>query len=213
VANRSYFSYTRQIPPLRALSHDDFMETLKVLVILHDILRPENVTSLNRSIELALVNAATDLEVRWKDGLFYPSGAKELDEKLISDNLDFIKAWPEVRAQFSTALAHFRNSLHDAAARKDAITNAYSSIERLAALVLGNDKNFENNSNALVDFLELPSEYKNIVHYYKQIAHQYSSRHAGSEFAHAETEAFIYLTGLLMRLTAEKSPPRAKPRR
>ena len=148
----------------------------------------------------------------WKDGLFYPGGAKELDEKLINDNLDFLQAWPETRAQFLTAPTHFRNSLENVAARKDAITNAYSVIEGLARSVLGNDKNFDNNSNALVDFLELPLEYKNIVHYFKQIAHKYSSRHAGEEFSHAETEAFIYLTGLLMRLIAEKAPRPAKAR-
>jgi hypothetical protein len=211
-ANSFNYGSSRIIPRLRELTHDDFMETLKVLMSLYDVLRPENLEKLNGSIELALANAATDLGVRWKDGVFYPSGAKELDEKLINDNLDFLRAWPEVRAQFSTALTHFRNSLENVAARKDAITNAYSAIERLTRAVLGNDKNFENNSNALVDFLELPGEYKNIVHYYKQIAHQYSSRHAGSEFSHAETEAFIYLTGLLMRLIAEKAPREAKGR-
>lgn len=173
---------------------------------LYDVLRPENLEKLNGSIELALANAATDLGVRWKVGLFYPSGAKELDEKLISDNLDFLHRWPEVRQQFSTALTHFRNSLERVAARKDAITNAYSAMEGLTRSVLGNDKSFDKNSNALVDFLELLGEYKNIVHYYKQIAHQYSSRHAGSDFTHAETEAFIYLTGLLMRLIAGKAP-------
>jgi hypothetical protein len=91
-----------------------------------------------------------------------------------------------------------------------AITNAYSAIEGLTRVILGNEKNFENNSNTLVDFLELPGEYKNIVHYYKQIAHNYSSRHAGEEFSHAETEAFVYLTGLLMRLISEKATQRAK---
>lgn len=208
--NQYNYGGAMTIPPVRILTRDNFIATLKVLVLLHDNLHPENAERLNRLTEFALARAATDLGVRWKDGLFYPSGAKELDEKLINDNLDFLQTWPKVREQFATALTHFRNSLENVAARKDAITNAYSAIEGLTRVVLGNDKNFDNNSNALVDFLELPGEYKNIVHYYKQIAHNYSSRHAGEEFSHAETEAFVYLTGLLMRLISEKSMQRAK---
>ena len=206
-ANQYSYSVSLAIPGLRALTGDDFTATLKVLVLLHGALHPQNVVRLNQSIELALASAATDLGIRWKSGLFYPSGAKELDEKLINDNLDFLQTWPDVRAQFSTALTHFRSSLQNVAGRKDAITNAYSAVEGLARATLSNDKSFDNNSNALVDFTGLPSEYKNIVHYYKQIAHRYSSRHAGEEFSHSETEAFIYLTGLLMRLILEKATP------
>ena len=41
-ANRMNYDYSLHIPPLRAITHDDFMETLKTLVLLHDILHRQN---------------------------------------------------------------------------------------------------------------------------------------------------------------------------
>lgn len=203
-ANTFNYDVSLNIPSLRTLTKDDFMETLKILILLYKSINPRNIPRLNQSIELALGMTVNDLSVRWKDGLFYPSGAKELDEKLINENIEWLEEFPNARERFITALDHFKKSLKDSSSRKDAITNAYSAIEFLAQKALGNKKNFEDNSNPLVNLIGLVSEYKNILHYYKQIAHEYSSRHAGSEFSHIETEAFIYLTGILMRIIREK---------
>ena len=193
------------IPSLEHITSSDFLQTLKILVILYNSLNSKNIIRLNRSIELALSMATIDLGVRWKDGLFYPSGAKELDDKLINENLDWLSSFSEAKNFFQTSLNHFNKSLTSESARKDAVTNAYSSMEALEKKILNNSKNFDVNSNELVELIKLPTEYKNIVHYYKQIAHSYSSRHAGSEFSHEEAEAFIYLTGILMRLLSSKS--------
>jgi hypothetical protein len=193
-----------QVPPPWSLTHDDFMETLKVLVMMYEVVRsPEGASIIDKCIRAGLTMTTTDLGVRWAVGMFYPSGAKELDEKLIGDNLDWLSGRPDVRSQFARALEHFSHSYSDPSARKDAITNAFSAIERLAREALGNNKVFDNNSDALVEFLELPKEYRNIFFYYRRIAHGYSSRHAGTQCSHLETETFIYLTGLLMRLINE----------
>lgn len=143
-----------------------------------------------------------DLGVFWKDGKFYLSGAKELDEALIGDTLEWLSKYPKTQKQFAVALDHYKKSIQSVTAGKDAITNAYTSIENLAKEILKNDKIFEKNSDVFVDKLGLTNEYKNIVHYYKQLAHEYGSRHANSDPAHKEVEAFIYLTGLLLRLAA-----------
>ncbi len=203
-ANDTNYGYNTFIPNLKELTRNDFMETLKILHLVYMVLKSTNNKKMvDEWIETALAASTTDLGIRWKDGMFYPSGAKELDEKLIDDNLDWLNKFPEVKKQFSTALQHFKTSLSNTAARKDAITNSYSSMERLAQNILSNNENFKTNSNTLVTYLNLPKEYANILHYYKQIAHEYSSRHAGSECNHNETEAFIYLTGLLMRLMSK----------
>jgi len=146
--------------------------------------------------------AEADLGVFWKDGKFYPSGAKELDRALIEDPLEWLADHPLTQKQFLVALGHYERSLQSVDAGKDAITNCYTSVERLAQEILKNDKSFDKNSDALVDALGLPKEYKNIVHYYKSIANEYGSRHAGSNPLPAEVEAFVYLTGLLLRLMA-----------
>ncbi len=202
--NRRNFSDSIRVPDIINITRNDYMETLKVLVLLYNDSSKEQKISISSSIELALSQSAIDLGIRWKDGMFYPSGAKELDEKLINDNLEWLEKYPETRTMYSAALSRFNISLTDPSARKDAITNAYSAIESLSRVLLNNKKNFEANSNEVVDKLGLPKEYKSIVHYYKQIAHEYSSRHAGSEFSHEEAEAFIYMTGILIRLIINK---------
>lgn len=141
-----------------------------------------------------------DLGVFWKSGKFYLSGAKELDQALISDSLEWLIHYPAAREHFLVALEHYKKSISNIPAGKDAITNSYTSVESLAQEFLQNDIPFDKNSNELVDKLDLPKEYKQVIHYYKQLAHEYGSRHAGNDPKHKEVEAFIYLTGLLLRL-------------
>lgn len=161
-----------------------------------------NLYNFNERMNRIILLSETDLGVFWKEGKFYLSGAKELDDALIGDTLEWLSKYQKTQKQFSISLDHYKKSLQNVAAGKDAITNAYTSIEALTKEVLNNDKSFDKNSDALVDKLGLIKEYKNIVHYYKQLAHEYGSRHAGSNPTHKEVEAFVYLTGLLLRLIA-----------
>lgn len=160
----------------------------------------------SQRVEETILLSHPDIGIFWKDGIFYKAGAKELDNALVKENLIWLDNYPDTKKLFDTALKHFKESFENKAARKDAITNAYSAIEGLVRSILVNNNTFEKNSDILVDKLRLSKEYKNIVYNYKQIAHNYSSRHAGGlEFSNAEAEAFIYLTGLLMRLISHLS--------
>ncbi len=159
-----------------------------------------NIWNFNERMNRIMLLSETDLGVFWKDGKFYLSGAKELDEALISDTLEWLSNYPATQKQFAIALGHYKKSIQTSSAGKDAITNSYTSVEALAKEILKNDRSFDKNSDELVEKLGLPKEYKNIVHYYKQLANEYGSRHAGSDPTHKEVEAFVYLTGLLLRL-------------
>src|SRR3989338_2991701 len=202
---------------LEKMSAGDFYKTLEVVEKCHQYIaegltqeiyerysfeqdKKINQRHFEERMERIMLLSEGDLGVFWKDGKFYPSGAKELDEALIADTLDWLEKYPAARKQFSVALKHYEKSLQDVSAGKDTITNCYTSIENLAQEHLQNKHNFEKNSNALVEKLGLPTEYKNVVNYYKQLAHEYGSRHAGTDPKPKEVEAFVYLTGLLMRL-------------
>lgn len=204
---------------LQQMAAGDFTKTLEIIEKLreyleqglaqeiygryyHDPAKTVNLRLFDRKMEGIMLLSGSKIGVFWNDGKFYPAGAKELDAALISDPLDWLEKYPRTRAQFLTALKHYEASTTDPSTRKDAITNAYTAMECLAQEHLSNNRNFDKNSNDLVEKIGLPSEYKNIVHYYKLIANEYSSRHAGSEVSLAEVEAFIYLTGLLLRLVS-----------
>lgn len=159
-----------------------------------------NIRNFNERMNRIMLLSETDLGVFWKDGRFYLSGARELDEALISDTLEWLSSYPAAQKQFAVALDHYKKSTQTPSAGKDTITNSYTSVEALAKEILKNNRSFDKNSDGLVEKLGLPNEYKNIVHYYKQLAHEYGSRHAGSDPTHREVEAFVYLTGLLLRL-------------
>ncbi len=159
-----------------------------------------NLHNFNERMNRIMILSEIDLGVFWKDGKFYLSGAKELDDALIFDPLEWLSSYPETQKQFAIALDHYKKSIKNIPAGKDAITNSYTSVEALTKEILKNNNSFEKNSDSLMEKLNLPKEYKNIVHYYKQLAHEYSSRHAGSNPSHKEVEAFVYLTGLLLRL-------------
>lgn len=159
----------------------------------------------NDRMEKIMLLSETDIGIFWKDGKFYASGASELDEALIKDQLEWLDNYPKVKEQFTITLEHYQKSSQKTSAGKDTITNAYTSIEMLSQHLLGNKKNFEKNSDELVNKLELPKEYKNVIYWYKQIAHEYASRHAGSNPNHNEVEMFFYFTGLLIRLMIQST--------
>ncbi|MBU4217172.1 hypothetical protein L6270_05075 [Candidatus Parcubacteria bacterium] len=206
---------------LKIVAGNDFIKTLLLVEYCHEFIdtgrlremdrryifdnsRVVNTRNFNRRIEDVFLNSSSEIGIFWKDGNFYRAGAKELDDALILDNLLWLDKYPAIKIQYNVALNHFKDSLGNLASRKDAITNAYSSIEGLTRLILKNNKTFEKNSNDLVDEIGLSKEYKQIIYNYKQIAHEYSSRHSGSNFSNKEAEAFMYLTGLLMRLILSK---------
>jgi hypothetical protein len=205
-ANRHNFGATEIDPALNRISRGDFSRTMLVLVAVYERSSATERQEISARIELALLRAEVDIGARWIDGMFYPSGANELDEKLIDDNLTWLDAYPTTRKFYRAALDYFGSSISDPQARKDVLTNAYASVEHFTKQVLGNEKNFENNSNELVTKLSLPKEYLNIFHYYKQIAHGYASRHGtdAEPLPHPETEAFVYMTGLILRLSVQK---------
>jgi len=206
---------------LKRISGEDFLRTLWLIEKCYYFIKEDklklisrtyifdgskivNLTNFDQRVGDILSHSDSKIGIFWKEGKFYKAGAKELDEALIKDNLEWLNNFPKVKSQYNNALKHFKESLKSVSARKDTITNAYSSIEKLTQTILNNKSSFDKNSDKLVKYLELPKEYRNIIHFYKQIANEYSSRHAGSEFGDIETEAFIYMTGLLMRLIARK---------
>lgn len=205
---------------LKSMSQGDFYKTLEILENCHLYIKEGKaqefggrsycasedrviIRNFEERMERIMLLSGAQVGVFWKDGKFYPAGALELDEALIKDTLEWLEAYPKVKKQFEVALKHYEGSLQDISAGKDALTNAYTSMEYLAQQVLENSKNFEKNSDEFVRKIKLPTEYGNIIHYYKQLAHEYGSRHAGSDPKHEEVEAFIYMTGLLLRLATK----------
>ncbi len=192
---------------IRTLTRDDFTETLRVLCALCGRIQLGGDTKkgqelLSKLIEAALSRCTCDIGVRWKDGFFYPSGAEELDTSLIEETLAWLKDYPDERRDYRTALQCY--AAGDSLA--DVIKNCYSAIEGVARKVLANERTLDNNKDELLAKINLSDGWKSLLANYIRYAHDY--RHASigrHEITKQEGEAYLYMTGLIIRLAIEST--------
>ncbi len=190
---------------IRTVTEDNFEMTIKVLCSLYDYITIESDNEkgrewLSKQINVILSRCTCDIGVRWKEGFFYPSGAEELDKPIIEETLTWLSDYPDERQSYRIALQCYvaEGSL------TDVITNCYSAIEGVARNVLGNQKTLDNNKDELLAKIELSDGWKSILANYVKYAHDY--RHASPErhdITKQEAEAYLYMTGLIIRLIIE----------
>ena len=94
---------------IRTLTRDDFEKTIQILFFLHSYIKQYGNSDngrkwLSENIEVILSRCTCDIGVRWKDGLFYPSGAEELDKHLIEESLTWLKDYPNERKDYKAAI-------------------------------------------------------------------------------------------------------------
>ena len=130
-------------------------------------------------------------------------GARELDEKLILENLTWLSSYPTIKQSFETSLKHYLGKDYP-----DAITNAYRSLEGLVKTFLNKDKRLDTDEirKELINKLGLEGDWGQLLHYYCKLAHEFSSRHGKKETGEELqlpielVEFYIYITGTFMRL-------------
>jgi hypothetical protein len=164
------------------------------------------------SIIIAAINQCEiDIGIEWKDGIFQPSGAKLFDEKLVDEPMRWLAdpKYKNVLQPFQKGLKHYLEATKDPSKLPDTVTDMYEALEALARIVNGNDRNLSANAVQFVDNLGLSEYYAKMLNEYCQYAHQY--RHAVRQAKGRippkpqEVEAFIYTTGLFIRLAIHPS--------
>lgn len=196
-------------------------EFLNNLVIMITILREVGETgrylysNLCNAIEKALNYAARDIGISFdrNKGIFYPSGARLLDETLVNENLLWLQSYPKVLIPFDKGLRELLQAKNDAERLKDVVTDICEALEAFARVVCNNkkDKDLSTNEAEFILRLNLNDHYKSMLKSY--IAYANKFRHADRDksprppLVYAEIEAFVYLTGLFIRLGIEKLKP------
>jgi hypothetical protein len=191
--------------PIRTLTTNDFDKTLLVLCTLYLYIQygsdaEKGQQWLSKRIGLALSRCSCDIGIRWKEGFFYPSGAEELDKPLIEETLTWLKDYPNESKDYRTALQRYLEEK----SLGDVIKNCYSAVEGVARKVLGNEKTLDNNKDELLAKIGLSDGWKPLLASYIKYAHDY--RHASPErhdITKPEAEAYLYMTGLIIRLIIE----------
>lgn len=212
--NREYLygglADTLEIPPIEYFTKNKFGPTLLVVEALYTYFvglgKSEWLGKVDQAVEEALEQPIS-LGISWREGKFYPSGAKELSERLVGDVLKWLTDFPEAKQRFSDALERYTNSDFE-----NAIANAYSAMEGLVKELLSNDKNLEENKNEFIKKLGLPKEFSQIIHFGFLYACEFSARHGRRKVKTTKrgkpdgaiTESFIYHVGLIMRIAILK---------
>jgi len=195
---------------------NDFVKCLQALEVIYLHVQEEDEPGskytkswrLSTYIETILNQAELDLGVTWIEGRFYPSGAKELDEALVNQPLAWLrqKGYRSVLKPYSKALEHYLNSKQNPKLLSDVITDLYESVEALAKIVTGRPKkDLSANREAFLKKIKASEGYKAILKEYIKYANEF--RHAAEEGkatqvpTRPETESFLYVTGLFIRMT------------
>lgn len=159
-------------------------------------------SKLKEVFDLALL----DIGYKFKDGGIIKTGAKELDEKLVLENLEWLKNYPDSREKFKNALRYYFKKNYP-----DAITNAYSALEGIVKIFLDRETRLDKEEIRieLLKKLNLDSYWNGIVNNYCKIAHEFSSRHGKKEqkeqvLGTELVEFYIYITGIFIRLISRK---------
>ncbi len=196
---------------LEAFLGDDFYSCLRTLEEAYRILPPRYQKEFTVGIETILSLSEVDLGIQWRDGAFYPSGAKLLDEALVNENLKWLSdsKYSTVLAPFEKGLGHYLEAQRQPEKLADVITDMYEALEKMARITNGNNKTLGQNAEQFIGNLNLSEYYKTMLREYTKYAHEF--RHAveqGKERVPPlpnEVEAFVYTTGLFIRLAIQQA--------
>lgn len=189
---------------------DNFLEFLKALEALYEAFEQEyndhRPHMLKRIIVSALSSSEIDLGVQWRDGVFWPSGAKLLNEALVDDNLQWLAEpkYTNVLEPFKKGLEHLMEAQSRPDSLKDTVTEMYEALEALAKIALGNNRDLSGNREALINTLKLSEYYrrmlKDYIGYANDFRHPPGLGEKRVRLSPNEVEAFVYITGLFLRL-------------
>jgi hypothetical protein len=158
----------------------------------------------------ALEAAETDLGIGWEEGHFIRRGAALLDKALVDDPLHWLRQRKDLKRvvdPFEKGLrifldAHLKDQRQELS---DVMTDMYEALEAMAKIVTGRpESDLSANRELFIQRLGVSEEYKRLLKEYIDYAHRF--RHAPSEkrprpeLSYAETESFVYMTGVFLRL-------------
>ena len=140
--------------------------------------------------------------------IFYPEGAKLLDEKLINDNLDWLSAHPKSYETFKMSLMEIGIQGKE----RNVVDHLRLSLELLLKDIFNNGKSLENQKSDIGNYLKSKNISPEISNFLERVL-DYYAKYQNNKAKHdcavlsSEVEFILYLTGTVMRflLTNQES--------
>ena len=181
---------------------------LSYYIALANCMPNDNKTPCNREymkavIERALVYSHIQFQTIKEDDQFFifPKGAKELDDALITEPLEWLKDYPQSRKTFCIALRQYSDGIYI----RDVADNLRKALEEFLQEFLGNTKNLENNKIEICKFLKSQNVnpdfcglFQPLLNTYKGINDKYAKHN--DLIDGKMLEFLIYQTGIFIRM-------------
>jgi len=201
---------------LKGLARDNLFRALQCIEAAYKSLKDaESKQRFDIALKYAISLGEVDLGVTWEDGNFRRSGSTLLDQGLINEPLGTLRQsqYVVVREPFVKALRHLLEAERRPELLADVVTDAYEALEACAKVVTKRSgKDLSANSDSLISALKassaakdmLRSQLKAYITYGNVYRHAKATAEQRTPPSKAEAEAFVYQTGLYIRLaTAE----------
>lgn len=210
--NQGNYTYDKRIPSLRKLTRDEFEKSLEVICIIRSFYHKDEFKSdieemIDLFVEESLKSASLSLGIRWKDGMFYPSGAPYLDNHLVDDVLGLLdkKELIPVKSAFEKGIKAF--STNTTGNLQNAGRDMQVACDELIKYIfkdnnLGFKHLFSDSRIKQIGLNRYQSRIYGILNDYfdKEIKHK-----AEIALDNNDVENIIYLTGQFIRLCLSKS--------
>jgi hypothetical protein len=136
--------------------------------------------------------------------LFYPKGAKLLDERVVNADLEWLSDYPSALTAFENALVQSS----DSAKQREVLDSLRVSLENFVRQLLGNRKSLENNKENLLKWMDDHNtnvETRSMMRELFQLYYNYQNNHVkhGDGWKPAEVDFILYLTATFIHLLAE----------
>ena len=190
----------------------DFKKLLWSLEALYKVIdqfEPGTQIVVDKLVREGLSKSDVDLGVTWKDGVFTKSGAKILDEKLVDEPYYWLSdpVYTNVLTPFKKGVSDFLKATNNPERLKDVVRDMYVALEKMARIVCNNNNNLGANTEQLIKILQLSTHYEDMLRKHTEYAHEFRHAIKGESKQKLpqpqEVEAFIYTTGLFIRLAIQ----------
>ena len=202
------YSYLSEIITVLVSKMDAFKEFLSYYVAFINSL-PNNEGKYSRkgivSITQDFLNGAhipVEIMVEDEKYFIFPTGAKELDDALVSEPLEWLADYPKAHKSYCIALKQYSEGIYI----RDAADNLRKALETFLQEFLRNTQNLESNKNNICKYLgeqgvdaSVSSLYQTIINTYKNINDKIVKHNDGID--EKLLEFLLYQTGLLIRMT------------
>lgn len=211
-----------ELQPLPELIGDDFLRNLQALETFYSAcVQPKmplgslemfsKMFEVDSLIPRLMNDSEIDLEIKWINGKFIRSGAKLLDDRLVNDNLHWLRGnkYKSVITPFEKGLEHLLHSEKRPQLLSDVITDMYEALEALSRIVTGRpNRDLSANQQLFISKVNASEHYKKIlaeyVSYANAFRHAIQNDTARPVLSSSEVESFVYMTGLFIRLAVQE---------